>query len=270
MSTKRFLLLLPLFISAAAAGSDWSLTVLPNASIRYRGEAKHLPQTYNEHFGGESSPVYLIEVAQTPSLKGYWSFSVMHAGVFGNGKYGTETVPDYTTGGIYQTDRLNVGFINTMATFHRAVKSWPVECLVNFSVMRRFDHRKTFVIQGSDQGDFDDVNEQSAEGIGVGLAGRNGRGRFYARWSTYMNYYIQIADAKTDTAYGEVFQVQAGIGARIWKGLSVEVGGLRQYWYYPGESHDIATPNGKTAFDSWQRQMTWTHGFYFRIEQKFP
>jgi hypothetical protein len=140
------------------------------------------------------------------------------------------------------------------------------------SIIRRFDHRKDFVAQGSSLGVFDDVSEQSAEGFGVGLTGTHGTGRFYIRWLAYMNYYIQIADAKTDTSYGEVFQGQAGVGVRLWKGGAVEVGGLRQYWYYPGEAHYVNSDvvNGKTVIDSWERQTTWTDGLYFRVEQKFP
>jgi hypothetical protein len=270
MPTKiSFLSILLLLIGSVAAAGDLSVTVLPNASIRYEASAKHIPITYTDQFSGENSPVYLIEYTQTPTRQGYWGFSLMHTGVYGNGRYGNETVPDNQTGGIYQTDRLNVGFDDVMATYHAAVKSWPVEALFNMSVIRRFDYRKDFVIQGASQGGFDDINEQSAEGAGVGLTGTHGQGRFYARWLAYMNYYILIADAKTDTSYGEVFQAQGGVGLRLWKGSAVEFGGLRRYWYYPGEDHEIATPDGKTAFDSWERQVTWTTGLYLRIEQKF-
>src|SRR5688572_23416896 len=92
-----------------AAGADWSVTVLPSASVRYRGEGKVLPESYVNRFEGHISPLYRIEVRQDPSPDGYWELALWHTGVFGGGAFGRESVPDMVNGGNYQDNRLNVG-----------------------------------------------------------------------------------------------------------------------------------------------------------------
>src|SRR5262245_26499560 len=135
---KRLVLGIFLLLPAApAAARSWSVTVLPGASIRYRGEGKVLPQTYVNRFDGETSPLYRIEYSQTADPAGYWSLALWHTGVFGGGNYAVERVPDNTTGGVYQESRMNVGFTNAFAVYHRPLADLPVEALVNLSVVRQ-------------------------------------------------------------------------------------------------------------------------------------
>ncbi|MBI4396431.1 MAG: hypothetical protein HY548_05005, partial [Elusimicrobia bacterium] len=211
---------------------EWSLTLLPNASIRYRGEGKLVPQSYVNRFEGETSPLYRLEVLQSPSPRGYWGLSLWHTGVFGGGQYARERIPDNTTGGTYQENQLNVGFTNLFVAYHRPVKNSPVEALVNFSVVREIFKRRQFIVQGVDlrPTNWDDVNEISAEGLGFGLAGRHGD-RYYARWQASANYYVQIFDAKTDSSAGQIFQAEGGLGWRPWPRFTVEFGALWQYWF---------------------------------------
>jgi hypothetical protein len=271
MRTRLLLAALCLAPAPLAWAVDVSVTVLPNATIRYRGEAKHVPQSYVNRFSGISSPVYRVEVSQTPSRRGYWSLSLLHTGEFGGGEFAMERVPDNTSPGTdYQVSQLNIGFDNTSVTYHRAIQGWPVEALVNLSIMRGFYKRKQFIVQGTDirATGFDHVNELSAEGFGFGLAGRHGD-RWFVRWQTAFNYYVQLADAKTDASYGQVFQMEGGLGARVWRGLSLEFGGFRQYWFIPGPGDRVSAPGNHEAIVAWERQLTWTHGAYVRLDCRF-
>lgn len=269
-----FLLSLPSWwLVPASAGVEFNFTVLPNASIRYHADANQLPQSYVTRFDGISSPVYRLEIRQTSSRQGYWSLSILHTGEFGGGEYGRELIPDNRTGGIYQLSQLNIGFVNTQATYRRAVRGWPVEALFNLSIMRGFYKRKEFIIEGADLRPtlFNNTNELSAEGFGFGLAGyhEERHRRFYGRWQTSLNYYVQLADSRTDASYGEVFLIEAGLGMRLWQRLSLEVGGLRQYWFIPGPEIRVAAPGNHEAIISWSRQETWAHGAFLRLEYNF-
>jgi hypothetical protein len=262
-----------LFLMAAGLpirAGEWSLTVLPDAAISYRGEGKVIPQSYVNRFEGNHAPLYRLEYRQDRSDDGYWSAALWHTGVFGGGLYGRETAPDATTGGLYQTNELNVGFTNLFVTWRRPLAVSSVEALAGFSVAREIFKRKRFVVQGTDLGVLDDVNEISAEGIGLGLAGRHG-GRFYFRWQTMANYYVQLFDSKTDSSAGQIFQAEGGVGWRLSPRLSLEAGGLRQFWFILGQgnrriSTEGAVPGGSGPVISWNRQETITQGYYLRME----
>lgn len=267
----RYFVLIGLILPTAARGAEWSLTVVPNASIDYRGEGKVQPETYVNRVDGASSPLYRLEVTQDKNPKGYWGLALYHTGVFGGGAYGTERVPDNTTGGIYQADQLNVGFTNLFITYHRALAKLPVEALVNFSVVRQIFKRKDFIVDGVDArpDKLDDVNEISAEGLGFGLAGRHG-GKFYARWQTSANYYVQIFDAKTDPSAGQIFLLEGGPGMDITKDLSLEAGYFYQYWFTHGQGNRRIHVDGTDgAVISWNRQETLARGAYLRLAWRF-
>jgi hypothetical protein len=269
-------LLLAAAAPARAELGSWSVTMLPAASVRYRGEGKVLPQSYVNRFDGETSPVYRLELSQRADPAGYWSLALWHTGVFGGGAFARERVPDNTTGGVYQENLLNVGYTNAFATYHRGLEGLPVEAQVSLSVVRQIFKRKDFVVQGADfrGAGFDDVNEISAEGLGFGLAGRHAlpgpADRFYARWQANAHYYVQIFDAQTDSHAGQIFLAEAGLGARVFAGLSVEAGGHWQYWFTHGQGNRrIEAPDGSGAVISWNRQETRTAGFYVRTEYRF-
>ncbi|MGQ0645718.1 MAG: hypothetical protein ACT4O3_09535 [Elusimicrobiota bacterium] len=273
-------LLLAALLAAAPAAADWSLTVLPNASLRYRGEGKVLPLSYANRADGLSSPVYRLEAAQPPSPGGYWSLSLWHTGVFGGGEHAEERVPD-AGGGTYQTNRLNVGFTNIFVTRRRPLADGPLEALVSVSVVRKIFKRKDFVIQGKSAGRLDDVNEISAEGLGFGLAGSHPLiprqaqdsahpGSLYFRWQASAHQYVQIFDAKTDSSAGQIFQAESGLGLRLSGGWSVEAGGLWHYWFTHAQGdRRIAFPGTDGAVISWNRQETRASGAYLRVEKKF-
>ena len=248
--------------------------MLPNASIRYRGEGKLLPQGYVNRFEGETSPLYRIEARQPYDPRGYWGFSLWHTGIFGGGTYATESVPDNASNGTYQVNKLNVGFTNAFLTYRRPVKGWPVEALVNLSVVRLIFKRKEFIVEGNDirWTGWDDVNEISAEGFGFGLAGRHG-GRFFARWQAVGNYYVQIFDAKTDSSAGQIYQAEGGVGVRLWRSLSLETGALWQYWFTHAQGDRRLVPptlsGSRGAIISWNRNETRTSGGYIRLEYSF-
>lgn len=259
--------------TVSAASGEWSLTVLPNASIRYRGEGKVLPQSYVNRFAGETSPVYRLEYSQPAARSGYWSAALWHTGVAGGGSFAEERVPDNVNGGDYQVNQLNVGFTNVFLIYHRPLQGWPVEALAGVSVAREIFKRKQFIVQGTDLRPLglDDVNEISAEGIGFGLAGKHG-GRVYARWQALANYYVQLFDAKTDASAGQIFQMEGGVGARLGRSLSVEAGGLWQYWFILGQGdRRIAPPvaGAPGAVISWNRNETRASGAYLRFSYSF-
>ncbi len=258
-------------ISPARAAWELSTTVLPTASIDYRGEGKVLPESYVNRYDGVQSPLYRVEARQAKNDAGYWSLSLWHTGVFGGGKFGEERVPDNTTGGTYQTNKLNVGFTNIFVTRRRPVGDSPLEFLFSFSVVRQIFKRKEFVVDGVDARPtgLDDVTEISAEGLGLGLAGRHGD-KFYFRWQTQAHYYIQLFDAKTDASAGQIFQYEGGLGVRLPRGVEVEVGGLGQYWFTHGQGNrrlHVAGSDG--AVISWNRQETRVGGAYVRINKYF-
>ncbi len=268
MSIKGLLTIIIIFCPLSAIAVQWDVTVLPTASIRYRGEGSVIPQSYVNRFSGETSPLYRLEVKQTFSREGYWGLSLWHTGYFGGGRHSVEQIPDNTTGGIYQTNKLNVGFTNFFVTYHRSLADWPVEALVSFSVVREIFNRREFVVQGVRWGG-DDTNEISAEGFGFGLTGSHGK-RFYARWRALANYYIQIWDAKTDCSAGQIFQLEGGLGARLGKGFSIEVGLLHQYWFILSQGNRrISVPGTAGAVISWNRQETLTGGGYIRLQRAY-
>jgi hypothetical protein len=274
-------LLLAALLPGAAAAADWSLTVLPNASVRYRGEGKVLPQSYANRADGMSSPVYRLEISQPAAPEGSWSLALWHTGVFGGGAYAAERVPDESTGGTYQTNRLNVGFTNIFVTRRRPLWDGPVDALVSVSVVRQIFKRKGFVIQGKDAGSLDDVNEISAEGLGFGLAGlhpiiprqaqdSDHSGSLYFRWQASAHQYIQLFDAKTDSSAGQIFQAESGLGLRLGEGVTLEGGWLWQYWFTHSQGdRRIAFPGTAGAVISWNRQETRASGAYLRLEKRF-
>jgi hypothetical protein len=276
---KRAALALLFAVSSAASaapGAETSITLLPNAAIRFRGEGKVIPQSYTGHFGGETSPLYRIDWRQPVSAGGYWGFSLIHTGVFGGGRYAGESVQDLTTGGVYQTNRLNVGFTNVQATYRRPLADHPaVEALVELTVAREIFKRSTFVVQGVPatllNGVGDDVDETSAEGIGVGLAGRHarGRGRFYGRWETVASHLVQIFDARTDASAGQIFRAEAAAGARLGKGFSIEAGALWYYWFlFSQGDRRLSVPGTPGAAISWNRKETRASGFFIALRRR--
>ena len=271
----KFAGLLLLFLGAIPCRAEWrwNVTVLPNASIRYRGEGKvpERPQGYANRFEGETSPVYRLEFFQAPSPRGYWTLALWHAGVFGGGKFAAETIPDQTAGGLYQSNGLNVGFTNLFVTRRLPLKGLPLEALAGFSVVREIFKRRSFIVQGVDArpSGLDDVTEISAEGFGFGLAGRHGR-KVYVRWQALANYYVQLFDAKTDASAGQIFQAESGVGARLGKGFSLELGGLWQYWFIPGQGNRrLFVPGTTGAVISWNRQETIASGLLISLRKKF-
>jgi hypothetical protein len=258
-------------LKSARAGAEWNFTVLPNASVRYRGEGKVIPQSYVNRFAGISSPVYRLEASQAPLPAGYWSAALFHTGVFGGGAYAEERVPDNTTQGVYQINQLNVGFTNLFITYHRPVKGWPVEALAGFSVVREIFKRKSFVLQGVDlrAGALDDVNEISAEGLGFGLSGVHGN-RAYLRWQAMAHYYAQLFDAKTDASAGQIWQMEGGVGVKPWRGLRLEGGYFSQYWFTLSQGdRRIAVPGTNGFIISWNRNETRVSGGYVRLAYDF-
>lgn len=273
MSTKPRIALFLFFMAAAPAGAwETSLTVLPSASVEYRGEGKVIPQSYVNRFEGETSPLYRLEFSQDPRPEGSWSFALWHTGVFGGGNYATERVPDLTTGGTYQMNELNVGFTNFFATWRRPLSRLPLEARASFSVARQIFKRRRFIVQGVDfrPTGQDDVNEISAEGLGFGLAGRHGD-RLFLRWAADAHYYVQLFDAKTDASAGHIFHGEGGAGLRLTENLSVEAGGLWHHWFILSQGdRRIALPGTDGAVISWNRQETRASGAYLRLEWKLP
>lgn len=280
MRTKRgFLLFFGfLFLGPALRADDavWTVTVLPNASMRFRGEGQTNPQTmgYVDRYEGSLSAVYRLELSQPAKPDGYWSAVLWHAGVFGaslsggglDHHFGREYVPNNQTGGLYQQDQLNVGFDNLFIVYHHALANLPVELQMQGSVVRLINHRKNFVVQGQDEGGTDDVQQESADGFGFGLSGQHG-GRYYFRWKASANYYIQLYDALTDSGAGHIFQGEGGVGMRLTPGLSVEAGALRQYWFLQAQGdRRIAFPGTSGNIVSWNRIETRTGGYYLRIQ----
>jgi hypothetical protein len=196
--------------------------------------------------------------------------SLIHTGYFGGGKYAGETVPDQTTGGVYQTDKLNVGFTNLQATYRHPLEALPdVEGLVEMTVAREIFKRSSFVVQGVAAVGMDDVNEISAEGVGVGLAGRHG-GRFYGRWETVASHLIQIFDAHTDAAAGQIFRAEAAAGVELGKGFSLEAGALWYYWFTFGQGNRrLEVPGTTGAVISWNRQETRASGAFLSLRRRY-
>lgn len=269
MTSKRALLCVSLLLGAPAGAAEFSVTVLPNASIRYRGEGKVIPQSYVNRFGGETSPLYRLEYRQDRSEKGYWGLALLHTGVFGGGAYAVERVPD-AGGGTYQTNLLNVGFTNLHATYRHPLEAFPaVEALAELTVARQIFKRKKFVVQGVDAGILDDVNELSAEGFGVGLSGRHG-GRLYGRWEVCANHLVQIFDAKTDASAGRLFRAEAAAGFSLGRGYSLEAGAFNQYWFLLGQGNRrLALAGTDGAVISWNRQETRASGLFLSLRKTF-
>lgn len=272
MNSKARLLLLSLLMPGALAASEWSVTFLPNASIRYRADGKVIPQSYVNRFDGESSPLYRFEYRGNRSDKGYWGFALVHTGIFGGGEYAGERVPD-ATGGTYQTNLLNVGFTNAHFTWRRPLQRFPsVEGLAELSLARQIFKRKNFTVQGVDAGPlFDDVSELSAEGFGAGLCGVHG-GRIYGRWEVAASHLVQIFDAKTDAAAGQLARAEAALGVRFGNGWAVEAGGLGQYWFLLGQGNRrLHIPGGPNdgAVISWNRQETRASGLFLSLRKTF-
>ena len=267
---SRRLALLPLLLclGAAGRGAQFSVTMLPNASIRYRGEGKVLPESYVNRFGGETSPLYRLEYRQDRSEKGYWGLSLIHTGVFGGGAYAHERVPE--AGGTYQTNLLNVGFTNFHITRRLPLGRFPsVEALAEITVARQIFKRKKFLVQGVDGGEMDDVSELSAEGFGVGLAGRHGR-RAYGRWELCANHMVQIFDAKTDASAGRLFRAEAAAGVPLGGGFALELGAFQQYWFILGQGkRRLALAGTDGAVISWNRQETRASGLFFSLRKTF-
>ncbi|HMZ27820.1 MAG TPA: hypothetical protein PLM37_10930, partial [Elusimicrobiota bacterium] len=113
-----------------------------------------------------------------------------------------------------------------------------------------------------------DVNEISAEGLGVGLSGIHG-GSVYLRWRAAAHYYVQLFDAKTDASAGQIFQSEAGLGWRRGR-FSVEAGGMWQAWFILGQGNRrLSVPGTAGAVISYNRQDTRLGGLYLKIENRF-
>ncbi len=246
-----------------------SVTFLPTAVLRYRGEGKILPQGYVNRTENQRAPLYRLEWRQNPGPGGSWGISLWHTGVFGGGLFKPERVPDAAPGSTYQTNLLNVGFTNLFVTFHRPLEGWPLEAEISLSVAREIFKRKSFVVQGvpAPMG-FDDVNEISAEGIGFGLSGRHG-GRLYLRWRAAANYYVQIFDAKTDASAGQIFQSEGGVGWRVGR-FTLEAGGLYQFWFILSQGNRrLEVPGTAGAVISYNRQQTTLGGAHLKINARY-
>jgi hypothetical protein len=263
MRTK---LLLPLlFLGVAVSASEGSFTVLPRAAIRYHGEGKMIPERYANRYEGTTNPVYRLDASQDFSPGGYWSLALWYTGEFGGGKFGTERVED-ASGGTYQTSKLNVSFTNLFIDYHKPLANLPVEALIGISDVREHFKREDFTVQGTRFPNLDEFNEISAEGFGFGLAGRHGD-RFYARWRVAAYYYIMLFDSKTDSSAGQVFQTEGGVGWRFSDRFSVEVGGLRQFWFIPDQGNRrLSAPGTDGAIFDWNRNETVFGGAYFRLQ----
>lgn len=268
VSSRRLAFISVLSLCAAGRAAEFSVTMLPNASVRYRGEGKVLPQSYVNRFGGETSPVYRLEYRQDRKEEGYWGLALIHTGVFGGGAYALERVPE--AGGTYQSDLLNVGFTNFHITRRFPLARFPsVEAMAEITVARQIFKRKKFLVQGVDGGPMDDVSELSAEGIGVGLSGRHG-GRAYGRWELCADHMVQIFDAKTDASAGRLFRAEAAGGVSLGGGFAVELGAFEQYWFILGQGNRrLALAGTEGAVISWNRQETRVAGLFFSLRKTF-
>lgn len=245
----------------------FSITYAPTAVLRYRGEGKILPEGYVNRAERQRAPLYLLEWTQVPVPEGYWGLSLWHTGVFGGGEFAPERLPK-AAGGTYQTNLLNTGFTNFFVTHHRSLAESPVELELSVSIVREIFKRKQFVVEGVPAPGLDDVNEISAEGLGVGLSGTHGR-RLYARWRTAAHYYVQLFDAKTDASAGQIFQAEGGFGWRF-KTFSVETGGLWQTWFILGQGNRrLAVTGTDGAVISYNRQNTSLSGMYLKLNTTF-
>lgn len=240
--------------------------MVPAARIRYSAEGKAVPQSYMNHYRAISSPLYRLSASQDFSRDGYWGLTLWYTGTFGGGSYGTERVSDDRTGATYQTNQLNVGFTNLFVTYHHPLGGWPVEAQASVSVVREIFTRRHFSFpQANVESSVEDVNEISAEGIGFGLQGLHGD-RCYLRWQTAAHAYIQVFDAETDAFAGHIFQAEAGLGVRLWKGLTLEGGGLWQYWFISSKGNRRLQVEGTDgAVISWNRQETRVGGLYVQL-----
>jgi hypothetical protein len=221
-------------------------------------------------FDGNTAPLYRFEWLQDARKEGYWGLGLWHTGVFGGGPLATETVPDVTTGGDYQSDLDECGFHEPVC--HLSSTPWqsgPVEAQVHLSIVREIFKRQNFQVQEESAGQLDDVNEISAEGIGFGLAGTHGD-RLYFRWQAAAHYYVQLFDAKTDASAGSIFQGKAGIGWRFCPAFAVEIGGLWQDWFILGQGNRRLHVEGTDgAVISYNRQQTTIGGMFLRFETRF-
>jgi hypothetical protein len=256
------------FLSSPTPAGQWNVTVVPNASIHYKAEGKALPQGYATHVEGMTSPLYRLEFRESPADGGYWSLALTHTGVFGGGGFASERVPD-AAGADFQTDRINVGFVDAQLIRRRPLAGGSVEGLIAGSVRRGYVTRKNFIVQGRDAGLFDHRQEIGVEGLGLGLAGRHGAGRITVRWQTLLTQYIQLADAKTDASFGQSAEWEGGLGFRLSPRTRLELGGFRNYWYVPGPAVRAAVPGGGEAIVAWQRQRMTASGVSLRWETDF-
>jgi|GEM_PF-2453211 len=267
---RLFLVIFFMGIGGIAGAGEFSLTVLPTAHLDYKVAGK-IPG-YVADFEGSKAPLYRLEWTQTHVPNGYWGLSLWHTGVFGGGTWGQETVPSESAGAVsYQINSLNVGFTNLFVTYHRALFQGPVEAQFHMSVVREIFKRRDFVFpsSGTVATGLDDVNELSAEGMGVGLAGIHGK-RFFFRWQTAVHYYVQIFDAQTDASAGSIFQAEGGLGWRASPRFSVELGGLWQDWFILGQGNRRLSVDGTDgAIISYNRQLTTLGGFYVKADWRF-
>jgi hypothetical protein len=262
-----------LFLALPVAAGDFSVTFLPAASIRYRGEGKVLPESYVNRFEGHTSPLYRVRWRSTPDVDGArWDVSLLHTGVFGGGRYGREIVPN-AAGGVYQENLMNVGFTNIHLASRRPLSGYPLEGLIEFTVAREIFKRKDFRFPGLNVqgGGLDDVYDLSTEGIGVGLSGRHSTpARTYARWEAVGDHLFQIFDAKTDASAGQLFRAEAAFGFSPSPLYSLEFGGFWQYWFLLGQGNRrLHVPSTDGAVISWNRQETRVQGFFFSLQKTF-
>ncbi len=261
-----FCWLLPAFVLAEA---QVSYTIFPNASLQYQGEGKIMPQSYVNRVGKQKAPLHCVDISQAFSQEGYWRLALWHTGPLLGGEFASETVPDNTTNGIYQTNKLHVGFTNIFITRQRPLADWPVEMRFSLSVVQQTFVRKNFVVQGVDGQGMDVFHHVSAEGFGFGLSGRHGE-RFYAHWQADAHIYMMLFDAKTDAFGGHIFQTQGGAGIKCSESISLESGFFWQYWFIPDQGdRRLSLPGTDGAVISWNRQETRIDGLFFRLVYRF-
>jgi len=261
---KRFLLL-SLFLSGAlrAGAGEFSITVVPNASISYRA----LPQSIVDRASGETSPVYRMDWRQSRSADGYWGLALIHSNVFGGGRTALETVSD-AAGGTRQTDLLNAGFTHLLVSYRRPVAAVPgIEWAAETGVFRQIMTSKNFDLQGTPAPGLDNVNELSAEGAGIGLEGRHGGG-LYGIWQLEALQLFQLFNAETRAAAGRFLRGEIGAGVTVGGWFSVEAGGYRQDCVLRGRGDQaVYIPGTQGAVVAWNRQETRASGIFVTLRR---
>ena len=242
------------------AANKWTLdfTLLPSASLDFKGEANNQDLPHTTEYEGQNQPLYIFQVRRDISSIAGLSGSLWFTGLPRTGAFARETV------GNYQQDELNITFTHLFLSYHHKILDPSVEMLASFSIVREVFTRKDFVIQGNPIAQLRDVNEISAEGLGIGLQGRHGK-KPYFRWQALSSVYIQLFDCDTDCQAGETFNLETGVGVPLSPHITLEGGGLWQYWTISSQGSRLRVADSTPgAIISWSQQSTTLGGFYIR------